>query len=143
MDIERGGVERVPAQRPECMAVTSPNSTCNANQTDRLRITPTTAAVIAASAPASLRLPRSSSMNGAPAKIHSIDGTKVTQVVIAAPSSPATSGVNGAASRKAAMKPTNCVTRINGPGVVSASPSPSTISDADSQWCASTACCAM
>ena len=59
-------------------------------------MTPTTAAVIAASAPASRRLPRSSSMNGAPAKIHSIDGTKVTQVVSAAPSSPAVSGENGA-----------------------------------------------
>ena len=50
-------------------------------------MTPTTAAVIAASAPASRRLPRSSSIKGAPAKIHSSEGTKVTHVVIAAPSS--------------------------------------------------------
>ncbi len=106
-------------------------------------MTPTTAAVMAASAPASRRLPRSSSMNGAPAKIHSIDGTNVTQVVSAAPSSPATSGVNGAASRNAARKPTNCVTRISGPGVVSARPRPSTISGAVIQPCVSTACCAI
>ena len=69
-------------------------------------------------------------MNGAPAKIHSIDGTNVTQVVIAAPMTPAAIGENGAASRKAARKPTNCVTRISGPGVVSARPRPSTISGA-------------
>ena len=93
-------------------------------------MTPTTAAVIAASAPDRCRLARSGSMNGAPAKIHSIDGTNVTQVVIAAPIMPAAIGENGAASRKAARKPTNCVTRISGPGVVSARPRPSTISGA-------------
>ena len=59
---------------PVCCPVTSPNSTCSANQTDRLRMTPTTAAVMAASAPDSRRLARNCSMNGAPAKIHSIDG---------------------------------------------------------------------
>ena len=93
-------------------------------------MTPTTAAVMAASAPDSWRLARNRSTNGAPAKIHSIDGTNVTQVVIAAPSTPAVSGENGAASRNAARKPTNCVTRISGPGVVSARPRPSTISGA-------------
>ncbi len=128
---------------PPCISVTLPNNTCSANQTDRLRITPTTAAVMAASAPASFRLPRNSSMNGAPAKIHSIEGTNVTHVVNAAPSTPAVSGVNGAASRKAARKPTNCVTRISGPGVVSARPSASTISGAVNQPLVSTACCAM
>ena len=51
-------------------------------------MTPTTAAVIAASAPDSRRLARSGSMNGAPAKIHSIDGVNVTHVVIAAPRTP-------------------------------------------------------
>ncbi len=116
--------------QPVCRSVTWPNSTCSANQTDRLRMTPTTAAVIAASAPDSRRLARNCSTNGAPAKIHSIDGTNVTQVVIAAPSTPAVTGENGAASRKAARKPTNCVTRISGPGVVSARPRPSTISGA-------------
>ena len=93
-------------------------------------MTPTTAAVIAASAPDNCRLARSGSTKGAPAKIQSIEGTNVTQVVIAAPSTPAMTGENGAASRKAARKPTNCVTRIKGPGVVSASPRPSTISGA-------------
>jgi hypothetical protein len=95
-----------------------------------LRITPTTAAVIAASAPERCRLPRNCSTNGAPAKIHSIEGVNVTQVVIAAPSTPAVTAENGAASRNAARNPTNCVTRMRGPGVVSASPSPSTISGA-------------
>ena len=38
------------------------NSVCNPNQIDRFRITPTTAAVIADSAPASPLLPRSVSM---------------------------------------------------------------------------------
>ena len=93
-------------------------------------MTPTTAAVMAASAPESWRLARSRSTKGAPAKIHSMDGTNVTQVVMAAPSMPAMTGEKGAASRNAARKPTNCVTRISGPGVVSARPSPSTISGA-------------
>ena len=89
-----------------------------------------TAAVIAASAPESRRLARNGSTKGAPAKIQSIDGTKVTHVVIAAPRTPAVTGEKGAASRKAARKPTNCVTRMRGPGVVSARPRPSTISGA-------------
>ena len=58
---------------PVCCSVTFPNSTCSANQTVRLRITPTTAAVIAASAPVSIRLERNCSTNGAPAKIQSIE----------------------------------------------------------------------
>ena len=45
-------------------------------------MTPTTAAVMAASAPDSRRLARNCSTNGAPAKIHSIDGANVTQVVM-------------------------------------------------------------
>ena len=130
---------RMPAWRSS----TWPNRTCSANQTVRLRMTPTTAAVMAASAPDSLWLERSCSTNGAPAKIHSIEGVKVTQVVMAAPSTPAMIGENGAASRKAARKPTNWVTRISGPGVVSARPKPSTISGAVIQWWVSTASCAM
>ncbi len=84
---------------PNHSSRTWPNSTCSANQTDRLRMTPTTAAVMAASAPDSRRLERSCSTNGAPAKIHSIDGTKVTQVVSAAPRMPPASGENGRGSR--------------------------------------------
>src|SRR6185312_2140287 len=115
---------------PACISVTLPKSTCRANHTDRFRMTPTTAAVIAASAPDSLRFARKGSTNGAPAKIHNMDGTKVTQVVITAPRTPAVIGEKGAGFRNAARKPTNCVTRMSGPGVVSASPSPSTISGA-------------
>ena len=106
-------------------------------------MTPTTAAVIAASAPESLRLARSCSTNGAPTNIHSIDGVNVTHVVIAAPTMPAATGENGAGSRNAARKPTNCVTRISGPGVVSARPRPSTISGAVIQRWVSTASCAI
>src|SRR3954469_12939321 len=95
--------------------VTSRNTTCSANQTARLRMTPTTAAVIAASAPASGWLRRRSSMNGAPAKIQRNDGANTVQVAIAAPSTPASTGLNGAGERNAAIKLTNCVTRINGP----------------------------
>src|SRR5687768_9757786 len=49
---------------------TSPNKACSANQAARLAMTPTTAAVIADSAPVSALFPRSRSMNGAPRKIH-------------------------------------------------------------------------
>src|SRR5882762_3649619 len=55
----------------------SRNTVCSANQTDRLRITPTTAAVIAVSAPASPLLPRRVSTNGAPRKIQRKQGVKV------------------------------------------------------------------
>ena len=80
-------------------SVTWPNSTCSANHTVRLRMTPTTAAVIAASAPVSIRFARNCSTNGAPAKIQSIDAENVTHVVIAAAITPAVTGENGAASR--------------------------------------------
>lgn len=56
-------------------------SVCIANQTARFKMTPTTAAVMAVNAEDSARLPRSRSTNGAPAKIHRKQGTKVTQVV--------------------------------------------------------------
>ena len=91
-------------------------------------MTPTTAAVIADSAPASALLPRSRSMNGAPRKIQRKQGVNVTQVASSPPSVPASIGDSVPGSRKAAMKPTNCSTMISGPGVVSAMPSPSSIS---------------
>ena len=96
-------------------------------------MTPTTAAVIAASAPLSARLPRSVSMKGAPRKIQRKQGTNVTQVASRPPSVPASRGASAPGSRKAAMKPTNCSTMISGPGVVSAMPSPSSISPGASQ----------
>jgi len=61
-----------------------------------LRITPTTAAVTAVSAPESRGLERSCSMNGAPAKMSIIGGTNVTQVVSAEPMTAAATGENGA-----------------------------------------------
>jgi len=62
-------------------------------------MTPTTAAVIAVSAADKALLPRSRSMNGAPAKIQRKHGTKVTQVVRMAPSVAAISGASPPASR--------------------------------------------
>ena len=60
LTVLRTGTSRVstPAQRS---SRTSRKSTCRPNQTARLRITPTTAAVMAASAPDSARLLRSAS----------------------------------------------------------------------------------
>jgi hypothetical protein len=49
------------------------------------------------------------------------------------PSVPATSGGRAPASRNAPMKPTNWVTMMSGPGVVSAMPRPSSISPGASQ----------
>jgi hypothetical protein len=115
---------------PVRASVTSAKRTCSTNQTVRLRITPTTAAVMAESAPDRRLLARSCSTNGAPAKIRSIGGTKVTHVVSAEPSTAAATGENGAGSRHAPRKPTNCVTLMSGPGSVSARPRPSTISGA-------------
>ena len=81
-------------------------------------------------------------MNGAPRKIHRKQGVNVTQVASNPPNTPAVSGDSEPGSRNAAMKPTNCSTMISGPGVVSAMPSPSSISPGFTQWYCSTACCA-
>jgi hypothetical protein len=81
-------------------------------------------------------------MKGAPRKIQRKQGAKVTQVVSSPPSVPATRGDRPPASRKAPMKPTNWVTMISGPGVVSAMPSPSSISPGASQPKVPTASCA-
>ena len=105
-------------------------------------MTPTTAAVTAVSAAPSARLSRSRSMKGAPRKIHRKQGRKVTQVVSSPPRVAASSGGRPPASRSAPMKPTNCVTMISGPGVVSAMPSPSSISPGASQPKFCTASCA-
>ena len=75
------------------------NTVCSANQIDRLRMTPTTAAVIAVSAPARPLLPRSLSMNGAPRKIQRKHGVNVTQVASNPPSVPANIGDNVPGSR--------------------------------------------
>src|SRR6266404_9161985 len=52
-----------------CTGVTSRNTVCSANQIARLSTTPTTAAVMAESAPLSALLSRRTSMNGAPKNI--------------------------------------------------------------------------
>src|SRR5258707_15765774 len=77
----------------------SRNTVCSANQIDRLRITPTTAAVIAVSAPASPLLPRRVSTNGAPRKIQRKQGVKVTQVASKPPSVAASIGDSVPGSR--------------------------------------------
>src|SRR6266404_2861210 len=77
----------------------SRNTVCSANQIDRLRITPTTAAVIAVSAPANPLLPRRISMKGAPRKIHRKHGVKVTHVASNPPSVPASIGDSAPGSR--------------------------------------------
>src|SRR5690348_8010529 len=71
---------------------TSRNTVWIANQTARFRITPTTAAVIADSAPLRALLPRRDSMNGAPRKIQRNEGMNVTQVASNPPSVPASMG---------------------------------------------------
>jgi hypothetical protein len=55
---------------PASIGATLRNKVWTANQIARLRMTPTTAAVIADKAPATAVLLRSRSMNGAPRKIH-------------------------------------------------------------------------
>src|SRR3990172_3689340 len=60
--------------------------------TARFSTTPTTAAVMAARAEASLTFFRSDSMYGAPMKIQSMDGVNVTQVASRPPMAPANAG---------------------------------------------------
>src|SRR2546422_5840717 len=86
---------------------TSRNTVWMANQIARLRTTPTTAAVIAESAPLSALLPRKTSMKGAPRNIQRKHGVNVTHVASNPPSVPASIGGSVPASREAAMKPTN------------------------------------
>ena len=107
---------------PSADPADSPKSTCSPNQSARLAMTPTTAAVTAVSAPATWRLSRSRSMKGAPAKMKRNEGAKITHSCDEAPIVPATSGSSPVAPRAPARKPTKTSTRISGPGVVSASP---------------------
>src|SRR5262245_50514431 len=104
-----------------------------ANQTARFNTTPTTAAVMAESAPLIALLSLSTSTNGAPRNIQRKQGVKVTQVANKPPRVPASIGDKVPGSRNAAMKPTNWSTMMSGPGVVSAIPSPSSISPGLSQ----------
>src|SRR6476659_1945641 len=114
-----------------------------ANHNARFRITPTIAAVIAWRPAESRSLPRRVSTNGAPRKIHRKHGANVAQVATTAPIIPATNGSSVPGCWYAPTKPTNSVTMISGPGVLSASPSPVTIWFAESHPYFVTAACVM
>src|SRR5207248_4340174 len=83
------------------------NQVWSANQIARLRMTPTTAAVMPASAPLRGLLSRNFSINGAPSPIHRKHGTKVHQDANSPPHTPASIGGKAPGSRYAARKPTN------------------------------------
>src|SRR5262245_8950221 len=80
------------AKPKPCTGTVSRKMACTANQTARLRTTPTIAAVTAESAAFRLLLSRSFSANGAPKKIQRKQGTKVVQVASSPPNVPATMG---------------------------------------------------
>src|SRR4029450_2039928 len=130
-DFSTGTSSDAPSQTT---GTSSANSTCSANHTARFRITPTTAAVMAPSAALNALLDRSASTKGAPKKIQRKQGTKVTQVVKSPPSVAASSGGRPPGARQAPRNPPTCVPMTSGPGVVSAMPSPSSISPAVTQW---------
>ena len=96
-------------------------STCQAKNSARFRITPTTAAVMPVSGALNLRSPWVVSMNGAPMKMKTNEGRKVKNVATSAPATPAP------------RKPTKATTMMSGPGVVSPSARPSIICGAVSQ----------
>src|SRR5439155_494104 len=87
----------------------------------------TIAAVMVERALVSFSFPRSCSMCGPPTKIQRKHGVNVAQVVSSAPKVAASSGGKPSGCCHAPINPTNCKTMINGPGVVSASPSQSII----------------
>ena len=90
-------------------------------------------AVIAASAPANALLVCNRSISGAPRNTNMKHGTNVTHSVSAVAASPPALPDSAPGARKPVRKPTNCSTRISGPGVVSARPSPASISCGASQ----------
>src|SRR5262245_16364558 len=103
-----------------------------ANHKARFKMTPTIAAVIAWRPADKRSCPRSRSANGAPRKIHRKQGANVAHVATTAPITPATNGSSVPGCWYAPTKPTNSVTMIRGPGVLSARPSPVTIWFAES-----------
>jgi len=118
-----------------CTGMVCLNSVCSANQIDRLRMTPTTAAVMAVSAPASDLLPRSF-----------FDVRRAEEDPQEARRKRHPGGKQAAEGRcdqrrkvrqhrgTPAMNPTNWTTMMRGPGVVSAMPKPSSISRGWTQW---------
>src|SRR5712671_6769962 len=80
------------ANRKARTGSTSRKTVWMANQNARLRMTPTTAAVIAESDAVRALLPRSASMYGPPRNIQRKHGTKVVHLASVPPSAPATIG---------------------------------------------------
>src|SRR2546423_13700775 len=87
---------------------------CNANQIARLRMTPTTAAVMPASAPDNGLLSRKRSIKGAPSPIHNPHGTKDVQVARRPPQGTASSGGKETGSQQGARKPTKRTAQSQG-----------------------------
>ena len=92
---------------PQERSVTFAKNVWSANHAARSRMTPDTAALIAARAPAKDALPRSLSAKGAPKKINKKQGTKVTHTVISEPITPATMGGSCPGLWYAARNPMN------------------------------------
>ena len=65
---------------------------CQAKNTARLRITPTTAAVMAVSGAVKCNSPRVASTSGPPTRMKRNDGRKVKKVATDAPAMPASTG---------------------------------------------------
>ena len=101
-----------------------------------MAITPTTAAVTAASGAVSLRLPRVDSTHGPPARMKINDGKNVNQVATQAASAAPKNSASGPSTCLAQppTKPTNATMMISGPGVVSPSAKPSIICGVVSHW---------
>ena len=117
------------------------HSTCQAKNSARFRITPTTAAVIADSGAVQPSLPWLASTSGPPARMKTNEGKKVKKVTTVAASAPPSSSASGPSTWRVQppTKPTKATTMINGPGVVSPSARPSIICAPLSQCCCSTA----
>src|SRR4030067_2443705 len=86
-----GNHSKVPAKGAASVAVGQ--KVCQAKNTARLRMTPTTAAVMAVSGAVNLSSPRVASTLGLPARINRKDGRKVKKVATPAPAIPAAVGV--------------------------------------------------
>ena len=95
----------------------------------RLAITPTTAAVMAASGAVKWSLPCVDSTNGPPARMKMKDGKKVNQVTSSAASAAPWNKASGPSTSfvQPPTKATKATTMIKGPGVVSPKASPSII----------------
>src|SRR5438445_189610 len=98
----------------------SGQKTCQAKNAARLRITPTTAAVMPVSGAVNCRLPCVDSTSGPPRRMNRKEGRKVKNVATAAPAHPASASASGPSTAfvQAPTKPTKATTMMSGPGVV-------------------------